>query len=211
LNGGTMWDNAGGTASNTVVNSGGDEIVYAGSTAVNTLVNSGGIVTDSSGTVTQSEIASGGFQGIWGHESGSIIYAGGEQALYNGGVATGDTLLGGVEFIRAGGTASNETIATGTLTVAGGSLTGGVTFNGSGQLTLDADTLGATIKGFAATDQIDLAGLGFSAGAKETFAGSTLTVASGANHVALSFAGSYTNADFAVSNDGAGGTLVKFV
>jgi hypothetical protein len=44
-----------------------------------------------------------------------------------------------------------------------------------------------------------------------TFAGGVLTVASGAAHATLSFAGSYTTSDFALSNDGSGGTLVKFV
>ncbi len=210
LAGGTMYDNVGGTANGTIVAGGGDEIVYAGSVANNTSVQNGGVVTDSSGTVNGTTIGIGGFQGVWGTADDTIIAAGGDQAIYSGGHASGDT-VSGLEFIRAGGTASNETIAGGDLSVAGGTLTGSVTFSGGGTLTLASDNLGATISRFAAFDQIDLTALGFGSTTKATFAGSTLTVASGTNHAALSFAGNYATSDFAVSNDGAGGTLVKFV
>jgi fibronectin-binding autotransporter adhesin len=213
LNGGTMYDNVGGTANGTVVDGGGNEIVYAGAVANGTTAAAGGAVTDSSGTVNGSVIQAGGFQGVWGTSDDTVISASGTQAVYNGGVDTGSK-ISGMEFIRAGGVGKAEVITGGILTVAGGTLSNGVTFSGpvGGELSLAANSLGATISGFASTfDSIDLTGLGFTAGTKETFAGGVLTVASGANHASLTFAGSYTTGDFAVSNDGAGGTLVKFV
>ena len=60
-------------------------------------------------------------------------------------------------------------------------------------------------------DKIDLTALGFGTGEKATFAGGALTVTSGASHATLSFGGAYTSAEFGLSNDGAGHTLVKFV
>jgi autotransporter passenger strand-loop-strand repeat protein len=211
--GGIMNDNAGGTATGTIVLAGGNAIVYAGSTANNTIIGNGGIVTDSSGAVNGSTIQAGGFQGVWGAAGGAFIQAGGEQAIYNGGHATNDTIAG-MEFIRAGGTASNEILASGgELSVAGGTMTGGVNFStaGNAELSLASNTLSAVIYGFGSGDKIDLTALGFGTTTKPTFAGSTLTVATGSNHAALTFGGAYNSADFSVSNDGHGGTLVKFV
>ncbi len=74
-----------------------------------------------------------------------------------------------------------------------------------------SNSLGATISGFAAFDQIDLTVLGFGSTTKATFAGDTLTVSGSSTHAALTFSGSYTTSDFSVANDGHGGTLVSFV
>jgi hypothetical protein len=54
-----------------------------------------------------------------------------------------------------------------------------------------------------------LATFTFGSGTTHSFSSGTLTVANGGNHENLSFAGSYTTGSFALSNDGAGGTLVK--
>jgi autotransporter passenger strand-loop-strand repeat protein len=214
LAGGTMNDNVGGTATGTIVEAGGNEIVYAGSTAINTLVQKGGIVTDSSGEVDNSTIQAGGFIGVWGKTEGSFIEAGGEQAIYNGGFTTNST-VSGMEFIRAGGVATNEVIAGGgVLSVAGGSLTGGVNFStdGGGELSLASNTLAAVIYGFDVSgDKIDLTALGFGPTTKATYSGSTLTVATGANHAALTLGTASNLADFGISSDGHGGTLVKFL
>jgi hypothetical protein len=99
-----------------------------------------------------------------------------------------------MEFIRAGGTADNETINNGgTLSAAGGSLTGETVFGGAGELSLASNSLGATIVGFGASDTIDLTALGFGSSTKASFSGSTLTVANGANHAALTFGGAYNS------------------
>ena len=113
--------------------------------------------------------------------------------VYSGGVAIGSK-IGDLEFIRAGG-----------------SLAKGVSFSGGGELSLPTLSLGATLKGFAAFDQIDLTGLGFSAGAKPTFTGGTLTVASRANHAALSLPAAIRQptSQYPTMAPAAGGTLVK--
>ena len=69
---------------------------------------------------------------------------------------------------------------------------------------------GATIGGFSSGDKIDLATFTFGSGTTRSFSSGTLTVTNGGNHENLLFAGSYTTSNFALSNDGTGGTLVKF-
>jgi fibronectin-binding autotransporter adhesin len=63
LNGGTMWDNAGGTANGTTVLNGGNEIVYGGSVANNTIVAARGIETINQGFAYGTQVQMGGFEG----------------------------------------------------------------------------------------------------------------------------------------------------
>jgi hypothetical protein len=72
------------------------------------------------------------------------------------------------------------------------------------------------IGGFASGDKIDLGTFAFGTGATRSFTeaashtSGTLTVTNGANHASFTLAGSYVTSNFALSNDGSGGTLVKF-
>jgi hypothetical protein len=74
----------------------------------------------------------------------------------------------------------------------------------------------AFIGGFGAGDKIDIADFGFSTSASRSFteAGThtsgTLSVVNGGNHASLTLLGSFVTGNFTLSNDGAGGTLVKF-
>ena len=204
LNGGTMNDNAGGTAESTTINKNGVQQVWGGSTASGDVINSGGQeLVEGAGSSMGSIINSGGFEGVWGNSTGSTINAGGRESVYNGGIDRGMTIgTCGLAFIRAGGQE-----------------TGVVDFSSPGaELTLQTAASGyqnADIAGFATGDKIDFADISFSSKVQALFSGpsdfGTLTVGSGANHGALSFVGAYDSADFAVSNDGVGGTLVKYV
>jgi fibronectin-binding autotransporter adhesin len=196
---GTLNDNAGGTATNTSLGGGGVMDVWSGGVAQATnLYSAGEELVQGGGNSTGTTIGSGGFEGVWGDSTGNIIYAGGKMAVYNGGVDNGSWIgSGGIEFIRSGGTEA-----------------GTVTFGGSGgEFGLQTAASGfwsAHMLGFGAGDEIDFADIGFGKATQDMFSGGVLYMADGAQHAALQFGGSYTTHNFAMSNDGAGGTMVKF-
>jgi autotransporter passenger strand-loop-strand repeat protein len=197
LNGGTLNNNAGGTTSGIIVNSGGNETVWAGGYADGATINSGGEeLVEGGGTGVQTTINSGGFEGIWGRTSGETINAGGKVAVYNGGIDSGMTLgTGGMAFIRSGG----QEIGT-------------VDFTGSGsELTLQTAASGyqnATIAGFGLGDAIDFANTLFKT---IGYSGNALTLTNATETAVLHFSGSYNVNNFDIVSDGAGGDLIKFV
>jgi hypothetical protein len=75
---------------------------------------------------------------------------------------------------------------------------------------------GAVIGGFGSGDKIDLASFAFNSAATQSFTeapshtSGTLSVINGASQAHLTLLGSYVTSNFALANDGAGGTLVKF-
>ncbi len=102
-----------------------------------------------------------------------------------------------------------------------GAISASVQFIGStGTLILDnSSQFSGQILNFTGTgslsssDEIDLKDIGFGSGTSASYAGNsssgTLTVTDSQNHVAhISFAGSYTTANFSLSSDGSGGTIV---
>jgi autotransporter passenger strand-loop-strand repeat protein len=197
LNGGTMWDNAGGIANSTTINQGGVENVYNGATSNGSVIKWGGMELVNGGSVSNGNIiGNNGYEGVWGSSSGDTIYAGGKLATYNGGVE-GDVALapGGMAFIRPGG------IEAGTVTFGGP----------NAKLTLQTAANGywsSHIAGFGSGDTIDFANVAYSTKEQEAFSGGALYLASGTQHSALQFSGALSTSSFWLSNDGTGGTLV---
>ena len=119
---------AAGTASGTIVSSGGEEYIVAGGTA------SGGL------------IGLGGIEAVFGTDSGTTV-SGGTQYDYE--VANGDTALsGGFQIVEAGASASGTTVSSGgeQYIVAGGSASGTKVGSGGIEVVFGTDS-GATISG----------------------------------------------------------------
>jgi hypothetical protein len=128
--------------------------------------------------------------------------------LVNGGTLdVAGTLSGGVTDVSGAG-----------KMVIAGSSGENVAFagNSTGQLVLDqATSYSGTISGFGTTQSIDLANMNFAAGVTISYAPSNrnntagvLTIKEGNNTVKLDLSGKYTLANFHVTSDGNGGTLL---
>jgi hypothetical protein len=115
-------------------------------------------------------------------------------------VAAGLTLSGGTADI-SGSVAAGQTI---NFAVPGGDLA-----------LYNLPAFAATIGGFGSGDTIDLARFTFSSATTQSFTeassqtSGTLSVVTGALQANLTLHGSYVTSNFVLSNDGAGGTLVK--
>ena len=186
-----------GSATGTMVDSGGEQAVYVNGVATGTTLNAGGVQINW-GTAIDTTI-DGGNQYVWG-------------------TASGTTILSGVQHVGSGGTASDTTIDSGGI---GYVHTGGalhdVTFAGAGgTLVLDeAAAFSGEISGWEDGDRIALGDIDF--GESTTLAyvanagntGGTLTVSDGSHVASLTLLGQYTAADFALSSDGYGGTVIS--
>ncbi|MBW7966256.1 VCBS domain-containing protein [Bradyrhizobium sp. BR 10261] len=88
-----------------------------------------------------------------------------------------------------------------------------ITFNGGGaELQIDTSSFGGAVAGFASTDKLDLSTIAFDGGTSATYDSATgdLVVSDAYGHsitVKLT-GGDYSNAHFAGSSDGHGGTLI---
>jgi VCBS repeat-containing protein len=95
-----------------------------------------------------------------------------------------------------------------------GSDTQDVVFAGTGaELEIDAATFGGKIAGLAATDELDLRTIGYSAaGTTGTYVGNAnggvLTITDGSKSISMTLVGDYLHAHFAGASDGHGGTLI---
>ena len=187
-----------GTASLTTVNAGGKQSVYADGFATGTTINAGGYQLD------------------WGTASGTVVN-GGVQYVY--GSAIGTTVLAGVQHVQSGGSADDTTIGAGALTFvhAGGTIDD-VVFGGpdAALVLAQASSFTGTISGWQDYDSIALADILFNDGvtslsyaANDDNSGGTLTVSDGTQTATLSLLGQYSAADFALSSDGHGGTLIS--
>jgi autotransporter passenger strand-loop-strand repeat protein len=209
---------SGASATGATVSSGGQDYIVSGGLAASATILSGGIETvfgTASGTTL-----SGGVQYDYGVAiGGTAVGAGAEQIVEAGAVASGMTVdSGGLEYLVSGGTVVGTTISGGTLVVTRGDTGGNVTFATGGILELDSlMAFGGTISGFHLGDEIDLRGLAFTSGTTNLSwsqftsganASGTLTVSSGAAVETLTLLGQYTAANFSVTSDGAGGTLI---
>jgi autotransporter passenger strand-loop-strand repeat protein len=194
-----------GTTFNPTVNSGGVEAVYGG-VSVDAIINPGA-----------TELVSGGAGIGTGVDSGTILR--GVEFVQNGGQTVGtDVLAGGLQIVQAGGLA-RDLINGGNVEVqAGGSAFVNFNTTSGGFLQLDASkSFVGNISGFSSipgiAETIDLRDIGFSNATKETFTqtgtSGTLTVTDGTNTANLTLLGQYSTANFSLSSDGAGGTLVK--
>ena len=222
-NGGTQIVYSSGSASGTLVSAASFQTISRGSTT-GTVVLSGGF----------QGVFNGGIAG------GTVISTGGEAVVYAGGTDRFSTISqGGIEFIRSAGTVSGGTVISGAsmtvssggivaagLTLSGGtanisgSLAAGQTMNfagAGGDLVLfNLPAFAAVIGGFGTSDKIDLGSFAFGSATTRSFTeapshtSGTLSVVNGASQAHLTLLGSYVTSNFALSNDGAGRTLVKF-
>src|SRR5208337_1231470 len=202
-NGGTEFVVSHGFAEDDTINSGGvvavngsgseafDELITRGG---NLLVSGGGLDLDA--TVSGTEIVQAG-----GTASGAFVVAGGLEVVSSGGDAISTAIEGGSVVVQAGGSATATFDNT-----KGGSLQVG----GTGALSV-------TVSDFASpaliSETIDFTSIGIT-GTKVSFVeaatgtSGTLTVSNATQTASLTLLGSYSTANFAVTNDGNGGTLV---
>ncbi len=90
-----------------------------------------------------------------------------------------------------------------------GSDTQNIVFAGANaELKIDASSFGGSISGLAATDEIDLSTIGFGPGTTGTYSGGVLTITDGTHSISMTLTGDYSDAHFAGSSDGHGGTLI---
>jgi autotransporter passenger strand-loop-strand repeat protein len=246
----TTTISSGGSTSATVT-SGNALVVQAGGSAINVVVQSGGSASIS-GTDTNTTIQSGGFATIIGTEYASTILAGGTETV--SGTVTGDSLYGtqvesastavvnnetiyngGVlEMLATSGTANNITVMSGgelllsanapvtNLVIQGGSvlleskksnINGTLSFSGAGTLaetTVISSGYGvnALIEGFGANDVIDLTSVGSGATlTSSVVSGNTVeTITSGTVSESFTFAG--TSNDFTLVADAGSGSEI---
>ena len=194
--------------------------MLAGGSESGTRVSAGGTEVASSGGTLMSSTLVGGVQFVLsgGTASGTIVNGGNEQVL-SGGTASGTTISnGGFLVVSAGGTINGATISGATMEIASGGLTGSnaITYAGGAALILDASTtFSGTVAGLAVGDFLDLRDISFISGTTtKNFveAGSntsgTLTVSDGTHTANLALLGQYVTAQFNITSDGHGGTLV---
>lgn len=185
-----------GSATDTVVNAGGEQNVYAGAIATGTTLNTGGLQID------------------WGTTIATTI-AGGSQYVY--GMAADTVILSGTQYVEAGGASYGAMIGSGTLHAFAGASVHNVTFAGAdATLVLDhASDFSGFLSGWQDGNHLDLGDIQF--GESTTLAyvanagsnGGKLTVSDGSHTVSLALLGQYTAADFALSSDGHGGSLIS--
>jgi autotransporter passenger strand-loop-strand repeat protein len=207
----------GGIASGTTIDSGGGQYVERGGLAIGTTIGAKGLeVVDSGGSDAGAQI-DGGRQAVYGLAVGATVSSG-SQVVENGGEADGTTVVtGGKETVLAGGFTAGPTISGGTVEIARGAVTSGstISFAGGGMLRLDQSTgFHGLVAGFAQPDRLDLADIHFGSATKLTFveAGSNLSgmlsVTDGIHTAKIELLGQYSAANFHLSSDGTGGTLV---
>lgn len=187
-----------GSATDTTVNSGGEQNVYASATATGTTVNAGGIQID------------------WGNAIATTI-EGGSQYVY--GTAADTVILSGTQYVEAGGATYGTMIGDGgTAHAFGGASVHNVTFAGAdATLVLDqASDFSGFISGWQDGNHLDLSDIRFGEGSMTLLyladvghGRGTLTVSDGSHTASLALLGQYTAADFALSSDGHGGTMIS--
>jgi autotransporter passenger strand-loop-strand repeat protein len=213
----------GGTASGTIVSSGGSEGVFTGGNAIGTVVNKGGFEEVLVGGTTSGTIVNGGEQDVLGGGTaiGTVVNSGGFEFV--GGTAIGTVVnRGGHEVVFNGDTASGTVLSGGTLEILNGGSIGStpVSFTSAGGiLQLDASqSFDGLIAGFASppnvTEEIDLRDIAFGKGTKLSFkedkndTSGTLTVTDGTHTANLTLLGQYSAHDFTLASDLNGGTII---
>jgi hypothetical protein len=194
----------------------------AGTTNSDVTVSSGHLTVGTAQTVDGSVLVSGGELFLSGAKlTASALAVDGSGLLTGAGQLAGIVADNGtIEAQRGTLTVDNTVSGSGTFLISGASdlaLLGSVNVAGISFLAGAGEELQlgkpgsvvATINGFGSTDTIDLlktAATGLS------FTNNQLTIENGANQVAvLDFASGYSQTNFALASDGAGGTLIQFV
>jgi autotransporter passenger strand-loop-strand repeat protein len=226
--GGLVVVSSGGVAIASLVNSGGVEVISSGGEVDGAFVSSGGeVVVSAGGTLRDGYVGSDTYYG-------SPTILGGTVIVESGGTTIGDELASGSrEVISSGGHAAQDiSLLGGTLEVASGGLADHVEFDaissyvqynvsGGSTLVLDgATSFHGVVAGFGNNgdpDRIDLADVAFGTAGKKgplsyngNLLGGTLTVTDGVHTANIALLGQYTASEFALSNDGHGGTLITF-
>ncbi|MBR0745759.1 hypothetical protein JQ582_17665 [Bradyrhizobium japonicum] len=203
---------------------GGVQSVYGG-TVVQTTISNGALqylhgnasmtTVNAGGTATGTTINAGGVQVDWGAANATIVN-GGVRYVY--GSATGTTVLSGTQHVQAGGSADDTTIGSGALAFvhAGGTIDDVIFAGPNASLVLaQASAFTGMISGWQDHDSLDLGDILFSDGLTSMAyaqnndnTGGTLTVSDGTHVATLHLLGQYSAADFALSSDGHGGTLI---
>lgn len=180
----------------------------------------GGVQSVYGGTVVQTTISNGALQYLHGNASMTTVNAGGQQSVYADGTATGSTInFGGVQVDWG---AANATIVNGggpgalAFVHAGGTIDDVIFAGPNASLVLaQASAFTGTISGWQDHDSLDLGDILFSDGLTSMAyaqnndnTGGTLTVSDGTHVATLHLLGQYSAADFALSSDGHGGTLI---
>jgi autotransporter passenger strand-loop-strand repeat protein len=213
---------AGGDSYDNMVSDGGTMFVTTGLSFYNQ-VESGGVlaVYGSGALAAQDAINSGGNELISGGGEDAFSVVSGAQIVENGGFTSGSVLAdGGLELVQSGGDAISTIMSGGLLVVRSGGIVGSISFgSGGGVVELDySQGFNGTISGFASpagvTEAIDLVDITFGTGTSVKFteaAGNTsgtLTVTDGTHTANLTLLGQYSAANFSLSSDGNGGTLI---
>jgi len=120
-----------GTATNTTINSGGEQNIYSNGTAIGAIINTGGQQVDW-GTANNA-VLDGGNQYVWGTADnttvnsgtqyvetggdavGTTVETGGQQVVFTDGVVSGTTLSGGDQYIYGATTSNGTTIDSGSV------------------------------------------------------------------------------------------------
>jgi fibronectin-binding autotransporter adhesin len=120
--------------------------------------------------------------------------------------SVGDSAPGGSGSIQIDNGAVLDLDASDTQTVA---------FAGdAGKLRIDTSSFGASISGLTAGDEIDLSTVGYGSNTTGSYVsnadhdGGVLTITDGVHSISMTLVGDYSDAHFAGSTDGSGGTLV---
>ena len=206
----------GGTGTDTIRLSGTGNGTLGKATGVETLdVASGSWAIDSGAAYGNVAVESGADLEVRGAVSTVTVAQG--AGLYVYGTAEHVTVLG-TQGVHAGGVVTDMTIGSGgTAFALAGASVHNVTFAGAdATLTFDrASDLSGSISGWQDGNHLDLSDIVFGEGtttlayaANDDSTGGTLTVSDGAHTVSLAMLGQYTAADFAISSDGHGGTMI---
>jgi autotransporter passenger strand-loop-strand repeat protein len=221
-----------GVASDTTVLSGGVLNVLGGGSpagvSIDAVLSGGGSAIISAGaTASGTTVLSGATQVILGFANASGTVLNGGIEILSALSATEQLALvnsGGLELVSSGGILASATISGGTVEIgSGGQLFGAASFATSGGGTVQLDqaisfaSAGAVISGFTLGDFIDFRAVGFTSGATSAIwnqltsganASGTLTVSSGGVSADITLLGQYVQANFKISDDTHGGTVV---
>jgi fibronectin-binding autotransporter adhesin len=149
--------------------------------------------------------------------AGALVKTSGDVTLANtsvindGKIEVTDGILkitGSVGDSGPGGSGSIQ-IDSGAVLDLGASDTQNVAFAGDGgKLQIDASSFGGSISGLTAGDEIDLSTIGYGSNTTGTYSNGVLTITDGMHSISMTLTGDYSNAHFAGSSDGHGGTLI---
>jgi autotransporter passenger strand-loop-strand repeat protein len=219
MSGGLQAMDNGRVVSTTVAAGGEQRVAHRVSLAVHTIVAGVETLFDA-GMSDDSLVESGGVEFV---SSASVatdttVYAAGRVIVTKGGALVDSLLAGGLLEVSSGGLVSGGLTIKGGQAMIDGTLSGGAAFTGSaGYLRIDnVAAFHGAISGLTTSRQlIDLGKLGFAKGETATWSqtggSGALKVVDGAQSASLTLVGGYATSDFALSNDGRGGTLLTLV